>query len=100
MIRPDDDLPTYLGSRHSALGFLLFAVGCAALLAFGVLAFQFAASDEVNDLSGVIWLIPLWGVIAVPLGLSMRRKEPSVASLLLGCALLAIPVGMAFLARF
>ena len=96
----DDDLPTYLGSKHSALGFLLFAMGCAALLAFGVLALQFAVSDEKDDLGNIVWLIPLWGAAAVPLGLSMRRKEPSLPALLVGCALLAIPTGMALIPRF
>ena len=96
----DPALDEYLGSRHSALGFLLFALGIGALLTFAILAVQFAVSDEPNNLGQIVWLIPLWAVVAIPLGLSMRRKEPSIPALLLGCALLAIPIGLAFVSRF
>jgi hypothetical protein len=96
----DNDLATYLGSTHSALGFMLFAFGCAAFLAFGVVALQIGLTDEENDLGIIVWLIPVWGLMAVPLGLSMRRKEPSAPALLLGCSLLAIPAGLALVSRF
>jgi hypothetical protein len=82
----------YFGSVHSAIGFLLFALGCAALLLFGVLALQASVASQKSDVDNVKWLIPLWGVFAVPLGLSMRRKRPAILSLLLGCMLLAIPL--------
>jgi hypothetical protein len=96
----DQDLNQYLGSRHSALGFLLFALGVGALLAFAIVAVQLGASDEPNDLGNIVWLIPLWSAIAIPLGLSMRRREPSIPALLLGCFLLAVPMGLALISRF
>ena len=99
-VRRDPTLDEYLGSKHSALGFLLFALGLGALLAFGVLAVQFAVSDEANELGSIVWLIPFWGLIAVPLGLSMRRKEPSLPAFLLAYILLAVPAGMALISRF
>lgn len=97
-VDPDDygygNLPRYLGSIHSTIGFLLFALGCAALLAFGVLAIQSGVTNEKNDLGKAVWFIPLWGIFAVPIGLSMRRKRPPVLSLLLGCALLVVSLAL------
>ena len=99
-MKRDQNLDEYLGSRHSALGFLLFAFGVAALLAFAIIAVQLGVTDEPNDLGHIVWLIPLWSAVAIPLGFSMRRKEPSIPALVLGCALLAIPAGLALVSRF
>jgi hypothetical protein len=97
----DKDLPTYLRSTQSRLGFFLIAMGCFALLAFfAALAILFAVSDEVNDLGGVVWLLPFWGAVAIPLGRSMRRAQPSAAVLILGHVFLVLPAGMALIARF
>jgi len=57
-------------------------------------------SDEVNDLGSVVWLLPLWGAVAIPLGRSVRREEPSTAALILGHVFLVLPAGMALIARF
>ena len=62
----DKDLPTYLRSTQSRLGFFLIAMGCFAHFAFfAALAILFAVSDEVNDLGGVVWLLPFWGAVAM-----------------------------------
>lgn len=88
MIARDEDLPTYLGSRHSAVGLLLVWFGVPTLV--GGIIFAIVAADEVP-----FWLsisVAGWGLLAVPLGVSMRRRLPStplwlLANLLLGLAL-------------
>jgi hypothetical protein len=95
----DKSLEEYMGSGHSALGFLLFALGTAALLAFVVIAAQIGLTDEVDDLGSVIWIVPGWSLIAIPLGLALRRRTTS-ARLWFGAVWLAIPVATIFTMRF
>ncbi len=94
-----ETLEEYMGSGHSALGFLLFALGLGAILAFAVLAVQIGLTDEENDLGWVIWLVPAWSVIAIPLGLTLRRSG-SPLRLLIGAVWLAIPFATIFTMRF
>ena len=95
----DKSLEGYMGSGHSALGFLLFVLGMAALLPFAVVAVQIGLTDEVNDLGGAIWLAPAWSVIAIPLGLALRRRKAS-KWLWPGAVWLAIPFATYFTMRF
>ena len=82
-------LESYMGSQHSAVGFLLALFG---LIALGMGLF---ALGDPNDFPR--WLaisLVTWGIVALPLGISMRRKRPAwptwvLANLLLGMALLA-----------
>ena len=83
-----ETLSNYLGSSHSALGVSLFAFGCIALV--GALV---AAGTEPSNLGERgFWIVVAYGLAAIPLGLSMRRKEPPFANLILGCVLLALPI--------
>ena len=86
----DDRLAAYLGSKHSALGLLLFWFGFAALLGAGMAV---ATVGSLSD-AAPFWYALLYGLITVPLGLSMRRKEPKISVILLGCLLVAIPMGL------
>lgn len=95
----DKDLVRYLGSRHSAVGLLLFWLGLPALI--GGTIFAWSAADEIPLWGSVS--VALWGLLAVPLGLSMRRRRPIaplwvLANLLLGVGLLA-PFGMSILGK-
>jgi len=93
------NLTQYLGSQHSAVGLLLSFLGAAALLAFGVAAVQIGLTDERNDLGPIIWSVPAWSVIAVPLGLLLRRNR-STGWLWIGAFWLAIPFATFFTLRF
>ena len=98
MIRRDNtwrDLVRYLGSVSSAVGVSLFFLG-----SFGLLlsALALASGFSWRDEDKLLLLIPAWSLIAVPLGLSMRRKVPSNAVLLcaeiwLGAAVLSMFLG-------
>lgn len=81
-------LEKYLGSQHSAVGFWLAVLGLPALLMGSVLAFSAPANFPLSisiSMAG-------WGLLALPLGISMRRKPPSWPRWLLANALLVIAV--------
>ena len=95
----EKSLEEYMGSGHSALGFLLFALGLGAILPFAVVAVQIGLTDEVNDLGWLIWLVPVWGAVAIALGLILRRNKSS-RQLWFGSVWLAIPFATFFTMRF
>jgi hypothetical protein len=64
------NLVRYLGSGHSAVGLVLAFLGLPAL----ILGMFMAADVQVRLYAlGVA----LWGLVALPLGFSMRRTRPS-----------------------
>ena len=84
-------LDHYLGSQHSAVGLLLFWFGVPALV--GGTIFAVTAADEIPFWQSAS--TAAWGLLAIPLGISMRRRRPTLpfwvlANLLLGGGFLTL----------
>ena len=78
-------LDRYLGSQHSAVGLALAWFGLPTLL-MGVV-FAITAAPEFP-----LWIsisMAVWGLVALPLGISMRRRRPSAPWWMLANVLLA-----------
>lgn len=95
----DPTLEDYLGSRHSAIGLSLAFFGLPTFL-MGIV-FALSAPTEFP-----LWIsvsMAAWGAMALPLGVSMRRKRPAWPLWVLANALWAIALltlfGVAFLGR-
>jgi len=83
-------LESYMGSQHSAVGFLLALLG---VFALGIGALLFSVPAECPRWVAVSILA--WAVVGLPLGVSMRLRRPRLplwilANLLLGIALLTL----------
>ncbi|RIV88874.1 hypothetical protein [Aurantiacibacter zhengii] len=61
----------YFGSRHAALGLVLFWLGLPALIGG---TFLFFDVDEIPRAASAA--VAIWGAIALSLGIPMRRHEP------------------------
>jgi hypothetical protein len=89
-------LTRYLGSSASAVGLLLFFLGAGGLLV-SVLAMTMGFSLHTE---GEVWLlVPGWSVIAVPLGLAMRRGARSTILLIAGWGWLAPALAILFISK-
>ena len=70
----DENIVVYLGSWPKVIGLLLFLLGGAALLVFGLFVVgAMGVQAPFGAMPAEIWLIPLWSIVAVPLGLALRR---------------------------
>lgn len=84
------DLTRYLGSKSSAVGLILFFLGAAGALTsviLGAAAFDWRADDK-----GYL-LVPIWSLIAIPLGLTMRRGSPNSALSIFANCWLVLAIG-------
>jgi len=85
-------LERYLGSRHSAVGLWLAILGLPSLLA----GLVFAVTAPVEFPLSISLSMAGWGLLALPLGVSMRRKRPVWPLWLLANALLVIALLAAY----
>jgi hypothetical protein len=82
------NLPRYLGSIHSTVGLLLAFLGLPSLV-FGLILVGTGQTDIPAQTS---YAIALWGLVALPLGVSMRRKAPTMAILTVAGLWLAVAI--------
>ena len=66
------NLVRYEGSVHSAVGVVLFFFGIATLFPTGL----YLAMGDYSRHDLPLAAYPLWGIVAIPLGLFMRRRVP------------------------
>ncbi|MBO9604034.1 MAG: hypothetical protein J7496_16150 [Novosphingobium sp.] len=92
----DRNLVRYLGSGHSTAGLVLFFLGIGICLAT---TFYLAMGDYSRS-DWPLAAYPLWGVVAVPLGLSMRRKAPTRWQFFLACVWLGIAIASCMFMKF
>ena len=71
------ELTDYIGSRQSALGLLLAFVGAGTLVALMVVTPQMLGEPDGMRWRPWILVVGIWGLIAVSLGLRLRRSEAS-----------------------
>jgi len=71
------ELTDHIGSRQSALGLLLAFFGAGTLVALMVVTPQMLGEPEGMRWRPWILAVGLWGLIAVSMGLRLRRTEAS-----------------------
>ena len=94
------DLTDHIASRQSALGLLLAFVGAGMLVALMVVTPQMLGEPDGMRWRPWILAVGVWGLIAVSLGLRLRRADASRPLIAAAGAWLAPAIGMGVWASF
>ena len=94
------ELTDYLGSRQSALGLLLAFFGAGTLVALMVVTPQMLGEPEGMRWKPWILAVGVWSVVAVGLGLQLRRTEASLTMIVAACLWLVPALGLDVWANF
>ena len=94
------ELTDHLGSRQSALGLLLAFFGAGTLVALMVVTPQM-----LGEPGGMRWkrwslAVGIWSIVAVGLGLRLRRMEASLVMIVAACLWLVPALGLGVWANF
>ena len=94
------ELTDHIASRQSALGLLLAFVGAGMLVALMVVTPQMLGEPDGMRWRPWILAVGVWGLIAVSLGLRLRRSEASRPLIAAAGVWLVPAIGMGLWASF
>ena len=94
------ELTESLGSRQSALGLVLAFFGAGTLVALMVVTPQMLGEPDGMRWKPWILTVGVWSVIAVGLGLRLRKTEASLPMIVIACLWLVPALGLGIMAKF